>query len=97
MPLSHRPGEAQVDFGAADVIWEGHERRVALFVMTLMYSDAVFCSVFPRECTEAFMEGHRLAFEFFGGVPKRISYDNSKIAVAKIIGKRERDLTREFL
>jgi transposase len=97
MPLAHRPGEAQVDFGFADVIWEGHERRVALFVMTMVYSDAVFCSVFPRECTEAFMEGHRLAFEFFGGVPKRISYDNSKIAVAKIIGKRERDLTREFL
>jgi len=80
MPLSHRPAEAQVDFGVADVIWEGHQ-----------------CCVFPRECTEAFMEGHRLAFEFFGGVPKRISYDNSKIAVAKIIGKRERELTREFL
>jgi transposase len=97
MPLSHRPAEAQVDFGVADVIWEGRQRRVALFVMTLMYSDAVFCSVFPRECTETFMEGHRLAFEFFGGVPRRISYDNSKIAVAKIIGKRERELTREFL
>jgi len=97
MPLSHRPGEAQVDFGVADVLWEGQQRRVALFVMTLMYTDAVSCCVFPRECTEAFMEGHRLAFEFFGGVPKRISYDNSKIAVAKIIGKRERELTREFL
>ena len=97
MPLAHRPAEAQVDFGAADVLWEGQQRRVSLFVMTLMYSDAVFCCVFPRECTEAFMEGHRLAFEFFGGVPRRISYDNSKIAVAKIIGKRERELTREFL
>ena len=97
MPLAHRPSEAQVDFGVADIIWEGQVRRVALFVMTLMYSDAVFCCVFPRECTEAFMEGHRLAFEFFGGVPKRISYDNSKIAVSRIIGKRERDLTRGFL
>ncbi len=97
MPLTHRPGEAQVDFGTADVIWEGQVTRVALFVMTLVYSDAVFCALFPRECTEAFMEGHRRAFEFFGGVPRRISYDNSKIAVAKIIGKRERELTREFL
>lgn len=97
MPLTHRPGEAQVDFGTADVIWQGEVTRVALFVMTLMYSDAVFCCVFPRECTEAFMEGHRRAFEFFGGVPRRIAYDNSRIAVAKIIGKRERELTREFL
>jgi hypothetical protein len=70
---------------------------VALFVMTLPYSDALFCQVFPRECTEAFLEGHRRAFEFFGGVPRRISYDNSKIAVAKITGSRKREVTREFL
>jgi transposase len=97
MPLVHPPGEAQVDFGFADVIHDGRTTRVALFVMTLLYSDAVFCCVFPRECTEAFMDGHRRAFEFFGGVPKRISYDNSKIAVSRIVGKRERALTDAFL
>jgi transposase len=97
MPLIHPPGEAQVDFGFADIIHDGQTTRVALFVMTLMYSDAVFCCVFPRECTEAFMDGHRRAFAFFGGVPKRISYDNSRISVARIIGKRERELTDAFL
>jgi hypothetical protein len=36
--------EAQeADFAAADVIWEGRPRRVALFVMTLMYGDATGC------------------------------------------------------
>ena len=65
--------------------------------MTLPYSDAVFMQAFPRECTESFQEGHRRAFEFLDGVPRRISYDNSKIAVAKIIGPRERKLTHEFL
>ena len=44
--------------------------------MTLPYSDAIFVCAFPRECTEAFLEGHVRAFEFFGGVPRRISYDN---------------------
>ena len=97
LPLSHPPGEAQVDFGEADVILRGETTRVALFVMTLPYSDAIFCQVFPRECTEAFLEGHKRAFEFFGGVPRRISYDNSKIAVAKITGSRQREVTREFL
>lgn len=97
MPLVHPPGEAQVDFGFADIIHNGQPTRVALFVMTLLYSDAVFCCVFPRECTEAFMEGHRRAFEFFGAVPKRISYDNSKIPVSRIVGKRERELTDAFL
>ena len=37
--------------------------------MTLPYSDAFFCRAFPRECTEAFLEGHVRAFAFFGGVP----------------------------
>jgi transposase len=43
---------------------------VALFVMTLPYSGAIFMQAFPRECTETFLEGHRRAFEFFGGVPR---------------------------
>lgn len=97
LPLSHPPGEAQVDFGYADVWLEGELTKVALFVMTLPYSGAVFMQAFPRECTEAFLEGHKRAFEFFGGVPVRISYDNSKIAVGRILGSREREVTRDFL
>ncbi len=96
LPLSHPPGEAQVDFGFADVWLAGELTKVALFVMTLPYSDAIFIQAFPRECTEAFLEGHRRAFDFFGSVPTRISYDNSKIALASITGSRERKVTREF-
>jgi transposase len=96
VPLLHRPGEAQVDFGEAQVKLCGQQVKVALFVMTCPYSDAIFCQAFPRECTEAFQEGHKRAFEFFDGVPRRISYDNSKIAVAKIVGGRGREVTREF-
>ena len=65
--------------------------------MTLPYSGAIFVQVFPRECTETFLEGHRQAFEFFGGVPRRISYDNSAIAVIEVLSGRERKLTNEFL
>jgi transposase len=96
LPLSHPPGQAQVDFGFADVHLNGVLTKVALFVMTLPYSDAIFIQAFPRECTESFLEGHVRAFAFFGGVPTRISYDNSKVAVGKIVGSRERRVTREF-
>jgi hypothetical protein len=65
--------------------------------MTLPYSGAIFIQAFPRECTETFLEGHRRAFEFFGGVPRRISYDNSAIAVMEVLRGRERKLTKEFL
>ena len=97
LPLSHPPGEAQVDFGEATIQLNGVETKVALFVMTLPYSGAIFIQAFPRECTETFLEGHRQAFEFFGGVPRRISYDNSAIAVIEVLSGRERKLTREFL
>ncbi len=97
LPLSHPPGEAQVDFGEATIRIAGQEMKVALFVMTLPYSGAMFVQAFPKECTETFMEGHRRAFEEFGGVPTRISYDNSAIAVIEVLKGRERKLTREFL
>ena len=97
MPLAHPPGEAQFDFGEAKAIYRGREIKVMFCVMSLPYSDAFFCQAFPRECTETFQEGHVRAFEFFGGVPRRISYDNSKIAVAKIVGRRGKTPTREFL
>ena len=96
LPLSHPPGEAQVDFGFAEVVLCGVATQVAVFVLSLPYSDAVYCQVFPRECTETFAEGHARAFAFFGGVPRRIAYDNTTTAVAKITGSRTRQVTREF-
>ena len=96
VPLLHRPGEAPVDFGHALANVNGQLRKVAFFVMALPYSDATFVRAFERECTETFWEGHVRAFEFFGGVPKRITYDNTKVAVSQILGK-ERRLTQGFL
>src|SRR5208282_1007265 len=84
VPLVHRPGEAQVDFGEALVRLAGRLRVVKFFLMALPYSDAFFVMAFERECTETFGEGHVQAFRFFGGVPSRISYDNTRIAVAQI-------------
>ena len=97
VPLSHRPGEAQVDFGHALVNIKGILKKCPFFVMSLPYSDAFHVQVFERECTETFWAGHVRAFEFFGAVPTRISYDNSKVAVGKILGGRERKLTDAFL
>ena len=96
MPLSQRPGEAQVDFGHAVANFNGILKKVAFFVMSLVHSDAMFVMAFPRECTEAFMEAHVRAFEFFGFVPQRISYDNIRIAITKILTHHQRSYTTEF-
>ena len=97
MPLVHRPGEAQVDFGFAVAKVAGVLRKIAFFVMVLPHSDAFFVMAFERECTETYWEGHERAFEFFGGVPNRISYDNSKVLVSQVLGGCERKFTDGFL
>ncbi|MBI9018433.1 MAG: IS21 family transposase [Phycisphaerae bacterium] len=97
MPLEHIPGEAQVDYFQALANIDGILQKVHCFAMSLPYSDMFYVKAFPRECTESFWEGHVEAFRFFGGVPKRISYDNSRIAVQNITGCHSRELTEGFL
>jgi transposase len=97
IPLRHPPGAAQCDFGHAEVVVAGVRHKAALFVLTLPYSNARFGCLFPRECTEAFHAGHARACAFFGGVPTRISYDNSKLTVTKFTGPNERRLNQQFL
>jgi transposase len=45
-------------------------------------------SSYSREVldAEAFCAGHLHSFEFFGGVPRSVRYDNTKLAVARILG-----------
>jgi transposase len=96
VPLTHVPGEAQVDFGEALAVIAGVEQKAHYMAIDLPHSDDCFVAAFPAETTEAFLEGHVRAFAYLGGVPTRILYDNTKIAVAKILGGEERLRTRSF-
>lgn len=96
VPLAHPPGHAQADFGEALAVIGGVERKIHFLVMELPHSDACFVRAYPAETTEAFCDGHVAAFEFFGGVPVSILYDNTKIAVARILGDGKRQRTRVF-
>ena len=100
VPLSHAPGHAQCDFGEALVIIGGVERKAHYFVRDLPHSDGCFVKAYPAETTEAFLDGHVSAFAFLfaflGGVPQSILYDNTKLAVARILGDGRRQRTRAF-
>jgi len=85
IPLSHRPGHAQADFGEADGYICGKKVRFHYFCMDLPHSDGCFVKAYPAETAEAFCDGHVAAFDFFGGVPPSILYDNTRLAVAKIV------------
>lgn len=96
VPLVHPPGHAQIDFGEALGVIGGIERKIHFLAMDLPHSDAIFVVGYPAETTEAFCDGHVRAFQFFGGVPQSILYDNTKIAVARILGDGRRQRTRVF-
>ncbi len=99
MPLAQPPGEAQVDFFEARVRYPASAcpSKVHAFAMHLPFSDLFFLKAYARECAEVFRDGHAAAFDFFGGVPARVSYDNLKIAAQKILGAHARRLAPRFL
>ena len=74
----------------------GVARKVHFLAFDLPHSDACLVKAYPAETTEAFCDGHNAAVAFFGGVPRSILYDNTKLAVARILGDGKRQRTRVF-
>ena len=96
VPLLHPCGHAQADFGEALAVIAGVEQKAHFLAVSFPHSDACFVKAYPAETTEAFCDGHNAAFAFFGVVPLSILYDNTKIAVARILGNGERVRSRVF-
>ena len=96
VPLSHPPGHAQCDFGEALVVIGGVEQKAHCFVLYLPHSDGCFVKAYPNETTDAFLDGHVSAFAFLDGVPQSILYDNTELAVAKILTDGRRQHNRSF-
>ena len=96
MPLAHPPGDTQADVGDALVVIAGVACKAHDLVVDLPHSDDGFVQAFPAETTEAVCDGHTAAFTSFGGVPRRIVYDNTTPAVARILGDGTRPRTQVF-
>jgi transposase len=81
------PGEeAQVDFGYAGKLLDpqdGQLRKAWAFVMTLSWSRHQYVEFVWEQSVATFLTLHRHAFEYFGGLPKRIKLDNLKAAITK--------------
>lgn len=93
------PGqEAEVDFGFLGKIKTsaGVVKKVWGFVMVLAYSRHAFYSIAFDQSSSTFISLHMAAFSSFGGVPKRIKYDNLKAAVLKN-SRYELEFNRTFM
>jgi transposase len=98
VPLAFPPGETcQFDWSYEHVVLNGvtHAIKVAHFRMA--YSRRMFVIAYPRETQEMLLDAHSKAFSYFGGVPKRMVYDNLKTVVDTIFAGKERQFNRRFL
>lgn len=98
VPQVHAPARtAEVDWGEADVDLAGARTKVHLFHMRSCFSGAAFTIASPVETQQAFLEGHALAFDWFGGVFCEVRYDNLGSAVKKVLRGRRRVETDRFV
>ena len=83
--------EGQVDWGHFGHREIGRARRpVNAFVIVLSWCRMMFVKFSYDQRMASFLDGHMAAFEFFGGVPRRLLYDNLK----SVVLERRRDSIR---
>lgn len=98
VPQSYEWGvEAQVDWYDAYADLDGERVKLQVFTMRSMASGAAYHRAYLRATQQAFLEAHELAFHYFGGVFRRLRYDNLSSAVKKILRGQERELTARFI
>jgi hypothetical protein len=75
----------------------GERQKLQVFSLRGMASGGAFHRAYLRATQQAFLEAHELAFGYFGGVFRRLRYDNLKAAVKKILRGYQREETARFI
>lgn len=97
LPLEHFPGEAQVDFGTADFYENDKLHHEAKYlVLSFPYSNGGYLQLNYGENMECLLEGLVTMFEYIGGVPTEIWFDNTRTIVTEVIKGGERKVTERF-
>lgn len=98
IPLDFGPGEAaQFDWGDVKAVIGGQLMVLNVGAMQLSHSRSSYARVYPSQKQELLFDIHRRAFEHFGGVPRRVIYDNLRTAVKKILKGNHRNLQERFV
>jgi len=88
---------AQVDFGEILVkTRNGAEEKWSELIVSFPFSNAGFAQICQDETKESLCEALQRIFEFIGGVPLRILFDNMSSAVIHIEEHGKRQLTEMF-
>jgi transposase len=98
VPLAFPAGETcQFDWSHETVELGGVVQTIKVAHFRLSYSRQMFVVAYPRETQEMVLDAHNQAFAYFGGVPKRMVYDNLKTVVDAIFAGKERRFNRRFM
>ena len=98
VPLFFASGDvAQFDWSYEHVVLGGTTTTIKLAHFRLAYSRQMFVVAYPREAQEMVLDAHNRAFAFFGGVPRKVIYDNLKTVVDAVFAGKERQFNRRFL
>jgi len=89
--------EAQVDWYEAFAEVLGERRQVHCFSMRSMAGGGAFHRAYYHATQQAFLEAHELGFGYFGGVFRRLRYDNLRSAVKKILRGHQREETERLI
>lgn len=87
LDLEWPPAVAQVDFGHATFKVKGIRRGMCFFVMSFPFSNVGLAQIFGGENAECVCQGLRNIFEYIGGVPTKIVFDNATGIGKKICNK----------
>lgn len=91
VPLAFPVGDAlQIDWGEATVYLSGVKTIVNLFCARLCFSRAPMVLAYRRQNEESFLDALVQVFQYFGGVPRRVIFDNGKVAIKDGFGAHAR-------
>lgn len=93
----HSLGSAQVDFGEVLISNKGTDEKAHELVVSFPCSNAGFNQVCRTETQESLCEALVTIFEYIGGVPPRILFDNMSSAVVHIEEHGNRQVTEMFM
>lgn len=98
VPQSYTWGvEAQVDWYEAYADVDGARQKLQVFTMRSMASGGAFHHAYRHAPQQAFLEAHERAFAYFGGVFRRLRYDNLGAAVKRMLRGSHREETTRFV
>jgi transposase len=87
IPLEYDAGDAiQIDWGEATIYLDNQKTKVSFFCGRLCYSCDIFVQAFFSQNLESFLEAQQRMFDHFNGIPKRLIFDNAKVAVSEGFG-----------